>query len=66
MDLFSANGGTNIGAMIEAAKNTLWEDKVQELISKVTAPKNNLFTPDYTMKKWDTYDIINKIVKYYR
>lgn len=26
----------------------------------------NLFSPDYTMKKWDTYDIINKVVKYYR
>ena len=39
MDLFSANGWTNIGAMIEAAKNTLWEDKVNDLIAKVAWSK---------------------------
>lgn len=39
MDLFSANGGSNIGAMVEAAKNTMWEDKVNELIAKVSWAK---------------------------
>ncbi|MCP4523220.1 MAG: hypothetical protein GY828_03300, partial [Candidatus Gracilibacteria bacterium] len=34
MDLFSANGGTNIGAMVEAAKNTMGEEKVAELMKK--------------------------------
>jgi hypothetical protein len=34
MDLFSANGGTNIGAMVEAAKNTMGEEKVSELMKK--------------------------------
>jgi flotillin len=45
MDLFSANGGTNIWAMIEAAKNTIGEDKVNDFINKVVptskpSPKN--------------------------
>lgn len=40
MDLFSANWGSNIGAMVEAAKNTMWEDKVNEFISKVTGKKS--------------------------
>ena len=39
MDLFSANGGSNIGAMVEAAKNTMWEEKVNELIGKVIGKK---------------------------
>ena len=39
MDLFSANGGTNIGAMVEAAKNALGEKKVEEIMKKVTSAK---------------------------
>ncbi len=35
MDLFSANGGANIWAMVEAAKNTMWEEKVSELLKKI-------------------------------
>jgi len=34
MDLFSAKGGTNIWAMVQAAKNTMWEEKVNELMNK--------------------------------
>ncbi len=37
MELFSAKWGTNIWAMIEAAKNTLWEEKVNEFINKFTS-----------------------------
>ena len=40
MDLFSANCWANIGAMVEAAKNTMWEEKVDELLSKVWFWKN--------------------------
>ena len=39
MDLFSANGGSNIGAMVEAAKNTMGEEKVNEFIGKFTGKK---------------------------
>jgi len=39
MDLFSANGGSNIGAMVEAAKNTMWEEKVNKFIEKFTWKK---------------------------
>lgn len=39
MDLFSAKGGSNIGAMVEAAKNTMWEEKVNEFIGKVVGKK---------------------------
>lgn len=39
MDLFSAKWGSNIGAMVEAAKNTMWEEKVNELIGKFTGKK---------------------------
>jgi len=39
MDLFSANWWTNIGAMVEAAKNTMGEEKVNELIGKFTGKK---------------------------
>ena len=39
MDLFSANWGSNIWAMVEAAKNTMWEEKVNELIGKFTGKK---------------------------
>lgn len=42
MDLFSANGGTNIGAMVEAAKNTIGEEKVNELIQKVIPAKKEI------------------------
>ena len=39
MDLFSAKGWTNIWAMIEAAKNTLGEEKVNEVINKISKKK---------------------------
>lgn len=39
MDLFSATGGSNIWAMVEAAKNTMWEDKVNDFIWKFTSKK---------------------------
>lgn len=39
MDLFSANGGSNIWAMVEAAKNTMWEEKVNDFIKKITGKK---------------------------
>ena len=39
MDLFSANWGSNIWAMVEAAKNTMGEEKVNELIGKFTGKK---------------------------
>jgi hypothetical protein len=39
MDLFSANGGSNIWAMVEAAKNTMWEEKVNDFIGKITGKK---------------------------
>ncbi len=39
MELFSAKGWTNIGAMVEAAKNTLWEEKVNEFMGKIVKKK---------------------------
>ena len=47
MDLFSANGWANIGAMVEAAKNTIWEEKVNELIKKIWV-KNDVKKPSVT------------------
>ena len=37
MDLFSAKWGTNIWSMIEAAKNTIWEEKVAEIMWNITS-----------------------------
>lgn len=34
MDLFSSKGGANVGAMIESFKNTVWEDKFNEIAQK--------------------------------
>ncbi len=34
MELFSAKGGTSFWAMIEAAKNTIWEEKVKDFMRK--------------------------------
>lgn len=42
MDLFSANWGSNIWAMVEAAKNTMGEEKVNELIGKFTGKKEKI------------------------
>ncbi|MDQ7023373.1 MAG: SPFH domain-containing protein [Candidatus Gracilibacteria bacterium] len=39
MDLFSANGGANIGAMVQAAKNYNVRRKVNEFIGKFTGKK---------------------------
>ncbi len=39
MDLFSANGWTNIWAMVQAAKNTMWEEKVNEFLGKIVNKK---------------------------
>lgn len=39
MQLFSAKGWANLWAMVENLKNTIWEEKVQNLISNIT--KNN-------------------------
>jgi hypothetical protein len=36
MDLFSAKGGANLGGMIESFKNTVGEEKFNEIIKKVT------------------------------
>ena len=35
MDLFSAKWWTNLWAMLESLKNTVWEDKVNDFLSKV-------------------------------
>jgi flotillin len=52
MDLFSANGGTNIGAMVEAAKNTMGEEKVAELMNKFGVKKEvKKTTPKAAAKK---------------
>lgn len=45
MDLFSANGWTNIGAMVEAAKNTIWEEKAWEFINKFIKDKKEIIKP---------------------
>jgi len=34
MDLFTSKGGSNLGAMIEAFKNTVWEEKFNEIKEK--------------------------------
>lgn len=47
MELFSAKGGTNIGAMIEAAKNTIGEEKVAEIMKKL--PLSQKETPTKNM-----------------
>ena len=39
MDLFSSKGGANLGAMIESFKNTVWEEKFNEIIKKVQTSK---------------------------
>lgn len=52
MDLFSANWGTNIWAMIEATKNTIWEEKVNSFINKVIS--NNWKTKSTTNSKQNT------------
>jgi len=36
MDLFSAKGGANLGGMIESFKNTVGEEKFNEIVKKVT------------------------------
>ncbi len=51
MDLFSANGGTNIGAMVEAAKNTMGEEKVNELMKKFGVKKETKKTTQKVVAK---------------
>jgi hypothetical protein len=60
MDLFSANGWTNIGAMIEAAKNTLWEDTVNDLIAKVAWSKEKTVKKSPTQRVKPLPKIIEK------
>lgn len=48
MDLFSAKGWASIWSMIEAAKNTIWEEKVNEYLSKFS---------------WKTNQVNDKVVK---
>lgn len=57
------------------AKNNFWDlennwktpiaDKAYRLWLTPIDTQKNLFYPDYIMKKWDAYDIISKISKYY-
>jgi hypothetical protein len=35
MDLFSSKGGSNLWAMIESFKNTVGEEKFNEIVKKV-------------------------------
>ncbi len=56
MDLFSANGGTNIGAMVEAAKNTMGEQKVSELMNKFGIKSEAVKTAPKVMKVEDVSD----------
>lgn len=44
MELFSANGWAQIGAMIENFKNTIWEEKVDEMINKISNFKSKSST----------------------
>ena len=62
MDLFSANGWTNIWAMVEAAKNTIWEEKVNKILWKI---KSNIATkePEKAPKKVSNKTIINDLPK---
>lgn len=65
MDLFSANWWTNIGAMVEAAKNTMWEDKVNDFLSKFTKkttekPVAKIVKPKKTEKKVSEAKVISK------
>lgn len=53
MDLFSAKGWTSIWAMIEAAKNTIWEDKVNDFISKFSQNKKDIQSTKQTIEKVD-------------
>ena len=39
MDLFSAKGGANLGWMIESFKNTVWEEKFNEITKKINISK---------------------------
>ena len=57
MDLFSANGGTNIGAMVEAAKNTMWEEKVAELMKKFGVKPEIVETPKIKVTKSELPEI---------
>lgn len=49
MDLFSANGGAHLGAMVENFKNTIGEEKTSELIAKFTGNKQK--SPQSEIKK---------------
>jgi len=40
MDLFTSKGGTNLGAMIESFKNTVWEEKFNEIKEKALKKVN--------------------------
>lgn len=54
MDLFSANWWANIWAMVENFKNTVWEDKANEIMEKVWVPARIIknFTKK-TETEWD-------------
>jgi len=63
MDLFSANGGTNIGAMVEAAKNTMWEEKVAELMKKFGVKPEQIETAKTKVKTKTKKEEVQKLAE---
>ena len=45
MDLFSANGWANIWAMVENFKNTVWEEKVNEIMQVIGLKQEKTLAP---------------------
>lgn len=62
MELFSAKGGTNIGAMIEAAKNTIGEEKVAEIMKKFPLSQKEAPTKKHVKNTGSEYLKIEEVV----